>query len=191
MLIASLLRGHPGGTKQDERPVRQLPDVSRIVPELHAISVRLLQVVRDDETVFTGIRPGAAFEPIGEPRMQFRPLAFRQAGIRRVTDQEVSESERLVTEEVRTFGSDQLPAGESGKATREAGPFGVGEELRERPGPEGAADDRRAFKEMAFGPGQAIEPCRKESSDRRRDREAWRTFGRSSERSSAMPWSDM
>ena len=99
MLIASLLRGHPAGSKQDERPVGQLPDVGQIVPQLHAISVRLFQVVPDDETVLAGIgserrSSQSANRACKSARSRFGKLAYAASRIRRCRKRNASSSRK-------------------------------------------------------------------------------------------------
>src|SRR5688572_16743577 len=119
MGIASFLCGLSGWADQSECPVGQLSDISRVVPKLKVIPVRLLQVVAQDEVVFARVIGGPALQPIGETLVKLGPLTFWQTGIRGVPDEEMAEAVCLLTGEDRTFRPDQLPASQARQSPRE------------------------------------------------------------------------
>ena len=119
MGVAALLGRLSGRGDERERPVGEEPGGGRVVAELDAIAVGLLEVVAEDEVVLAGIGCRAGLQPVGEALVELGPLALGQAGIGGVADEEVAEAIGLVIGEVRAVGADQVAARQASEAARE------------------------------------------------------------------------
>ena len=73
--------------------------------ELHAIAVRLLQVVADDLVL---LREADLVEPVRKSLVQLGAELLRHRFIRRVANQQVPEPERVLAGQVGPVGPDQL-----------------------------------------------------------------------------------
>jgi hypothetical protein len=104
--------------------------------ELHAVQVRLLEVVPDDLTL-PGVPPACVrFEPGGEPRMKSGPELLRKGSICDVSDEHMVEAKGVVALEERAVGSKKFLSCE---------------------GEEDAAESLRVLRRQEFRDGAAVE----------------------------------
>ncbi len=88
------MSSHSGRAEEARRPQGQ--PVGRLTrdPELTAIRRGLLEVIAEDPAVL-GTRADPRLEPVGEALVEVGALGLRQAGVRRVADEQMAEAECL------------------------------------------------------------------------------------------------
>ena len=109
--VASLQRRLSGRADACECPVGEEPGIGRIIPQLDAIPIRLLEVIADDEVAFAGIGSRAALEPIGEAFVEGRPLRLRERLVGGITDEAVAEPEGVPSRSARSARAGSAPCG--------------------------------------------------------------------------------
>ena len=106
--VTALERGVPGASEAVGRAMRQ-PRHGRVAGvELRPVVRRLLEVVAHDLVLLDELSAG--FEPVREALVELGADGFREALVRRVTDEEVAEAKCVVARDQRLVGSDELLA---------------------------------------------------------------------------------
>ena len=134
----------------------------------------LLEVVTDDLVELGGTLAGAALEPACESLVKVGPRLLRDTEVRGVADQDVPEAKAVLGGEDRARGLDELLARERHQARSDGAAVDTAHQLADRAAPELLADDRRPLDHGALVGRQAIEPCREQSVNRRRNGEVAR-----------------
>jgi hypothetical protein len=171
----SLRRGdQPGGGRTPEL-LHRLVGRAQLPP----VPIRLLEVVAEDLLVFGDTLARGALEPRGEPLVEVGSLLLGHRVVRRVAYQEVAESERVLTRELRTVGADQLLPGEGQQAGRYLWAEGLRRERPHGARVEDLALDGAAFDHGAFLRVQSVETGGEQQLDRRRHRDVREILDRS------------
>ena len=173
--LAALQGARPSGGQEPPGPERQGLGVRVGRPEVEPVGPCLFEVVADD-LVEIGEPPGTGgLEPVREALVELRPLGLREALVRGVPDEQVTEPVRLVDVELAfAVGPDQLLADERPQLGRDAVAAGLGRELEDLQTAELLPDDRGALDRPPLGVVEAVESCREQRLHRRRDGDARR-----------------
>ena len=140
-------------------------------PELLSVPERLLEVVADDLVLLLGAIAADAADPRGEPLVQVRPALLGDRVVRRVADQDVPESERLLAGDHRAIRPHELLADQRADQIGRIVTQAVGEQVADGAGVELLADHRGALDRAALVVGQAFETRGEQRRDRGWDRD--------------------
>ena len=123
-------------------------------------------MVADDLVAFDE-RLAVVVEPVGEAGVQVGAERLGERVVGGVADQQVAEAVAVVAGDLRTVGTDELPADESGEPGRHLRLLG-GERLH-RAAVEDLALDGAPLEHRAFGLVELVEAGRQQRLQRRRD----------------------
>ena len=132
--------------------------------ELLLVLDGLLKVVADDLVQLDEVRR-TPIEPLREPFVEFGTRRLRERLVSGVADQEVPETEAVLTRQLRAVGTDQLPANERSEPRGDV--LLVGRERLDGAEMEDLAFDRSALEHAALGAVELVEPGGEQGSQRR------------------------
>ena len=137
--------------------------------ELCSVHPRLFQVIADDLLLFRDGVAGDALQPVGETFVELRASSFRDRLVGRVADQEMAESEGILADQRRAFGTDQLLPHERQEIRPDVSAVISGHEIHDGADEELLPDDGCGLEHVALLEGEPIHAGGKQRLDRGRD----------------------